>query len=162
VNYDNNVLAAVADQISPWVVPAMAVLPLVAALVLVCARQIGDELAPLIAVITAAGSLVLAIETTIGAGPYGTGRPGLSLDLPWIPALGVRFHFAVDGVSAPLVLLTAMLGLLVCWHTVHVRPAAGRARLLVACYLAVEGGALMTFTAQDAILFFRRSRSCWC
>lgn len=143
-----------ADSLGPWVLAAMVALPLVVALVLVTTRRIGDEPAPEIAVAAASGTLVLAILASIGAAPYGTGRPDLSLDLPWVPALGVRFHLAMDGVSAPLVLLTALLGLLVCWHAVRVQPEAGRARLLVACFLAVEGGALLTFTAQDVILFF--------
>ena len=66
----------------------------------------------------------------------------------------MRAHLAVDGVSAPLVLLTALLGLLVCGHLVRVRPVAGRVRALAACYLAVEGGALAVFTARDLLLFF--------
>lgn len=137
-----------------WVLPAMVALPLVVALLLVVARRTGDDSASRISVVAAAGTLVLAVLAAIGAAPYETGRPGVTLDLPWVPALGMRFHLALDGVGAPLVLLTALLGLLVCWHVVRVRPEAGRARLLVANFLAVEGGALLTFTAQDAILFF--------
>jgi NADH-quinone oxidoreductase subunit M len=154
VNVSENVLVAFADEIGPWLLPAMVGLPLLVALVLVAARRIGDEPAPEIAVAAASGTLLLAVLGALGAGPYGSGRPGMSLNLPWVPALGVRFHLALDGVSAPLVLLTALLGLLVCWHAVRVQPEAGRARLLVACYLAVEGGAILTFTAQDVVLFF--------
>ncbi len=60
----------------------------------------------------------------------------------------------LDGISAPLVLLTALLGLLVCAYLVRIRPAAGRGRQLVACVLAVIGGAIATFTALDLLLFF--------
>jgi NADH-quinone oxidoreductase subunit M len=76
------------------------------------------------------------------------------VDAQWVPALGMRFHLGLDGVSAPLVLLTALLGLLVCAHLVRIRPAAGRGRQLVACVLAVTGGAIATFTALDLLLFF--------
>lgn len=151
-------MSGIADAIDTlagvWLLPTMVALPLVVAIVLVTVRRIGDGPAPGIAVAAASVTLVLAVLATIGAGPYGTGKPGLEADLPWIPALGVRFHFGMDGLSAPLVLLTAVLGLLVCWHAVRVRPESGRVRLLVACFLTVEGGALATFTAFDAILFF--------
>ena len=149
-----NGLLDFADSLGAWVLPGMVALPLVAALVLVSVRRIGDEPAPEIAVVAASGTLLLAVLAAAGAAPYGTGRPEISLDVPWVPALGMRFHLALDGISAPLVLLTALLGLLVCWHVVRVQPPAGRARLRVASYLAVEGGALLTFTAQDVILFF--------
>jgi NADH-quinone oxidoreductase subunit M len=102
----------------------------------------------------AAGTAVLAVAATVAAAPFDGPGPGLELDVPWIPALGVRLHLGLDGVGAPLVLLTALLTLLVCWHLVRVRPAAGRVPGLVACILAVEGGALATFTAQDLLLFF--------
>jgi NADH-quinone oxidoreductase subunit M len=137
-----------------WILPITIALPLAVAIVLVTARRLGDELATQIAVSTASVTFVLAILGAVAAGPYREGRMGLELDLPWVPALGVRLHLGMDGVSAPLVLLTALLGLLVCGHAVRVRTEHGRARLLVACFLAVEGGALATFTAMDAILFF--------
>jgi NADH-quinone oxidoreductase subunit M len=155
VNVQGNVIVSVAEAVTgPWLLPAMVALPLAVALLLLTVRRIGDEPAPEIAVAASSGTLLLAVIASVGAGPYGTGRPGLSFDVPWVPALGVRFHLGLDGVSAPLVLLTALLGLLVCWHAVRIQPEAGRARVLVACFLVVEGGALLTFTSLDAILFF--------
>ncbi len=74
--------------------------------------------------------------------------------MPWVPALGVRLHLGLDGLSAPLVVLTALLSMLVCWHLVRIRPVAGRIRGLVACVLAVQAGATATFVALDAVLFF--------
>ena len=60
-------------------------------------------------------------------------RPWHQLDLPWVPGLDLRFHLGVDGISYPLVVLTALLTLLCCaLHAVagagrRPRPAAGRA-----------------------------------
>jgi len=134
--------------------PAMVVLPLLAALVLVALPRVGDRLAAELATAVAAVTAGLAVVACVAAAPYDSAAPRLAVDVPWIPALGVRAHLGLDGVSVPLVLLTVLLGLLVCWHAVRVRPVAGRVRGLVACFLAVEGGALATFTAQDLILFF--------
>lgn len=49
-------------------------------------------------------------------------QPWVNLDLPWVPALGLRFHLGVDGVSYPLVVLTGLLTLLCCAYTVRKVP----------------------------------------
>jgi NADH-quinone oxidoreductase subunit M len=150
-------VADIAERVreqAAWLLPALPGLPLLAALVLLALRRAGDRLATVAATAVAVVTLALAALAAVGAGPYGTPGPNLEVDAPWIPALGVRAHLAADGVSVPLVLLTALLGVLVCGHLVRVRPVAGRARALAACYLAVEGGALAAFTARDLLLFF--------
>ena len=77
----------------------------------------------------------------------------------WIPDLGVRWHFAVDGISAPLIILTAVIGVLVVAHSWVEQPWAesaqsGSAATYLGALLLVETGALATFAARDAILFF--------
>ena len=103
----------------------------------------------------AASALTLGVALlTLSARPWSTGLPVLDLDVPWIPALGVRLHLALDGVSAPLVILTAALGLVVTVMVLRAPPSGGSVRSLVVCLLVVEGGALATFTAADLVLFF--------
>jgi len=45
---------------------------------------------------------------------YDRGTAGIQFveQVPWIPAIGASYHLGVDGVSLPLVLLTAFLGFL--------------------------------------------------
>jgi NADH-quinone oxidoreductase subunit M len=81
-------------------------------------------------------------------------RPWHSLDLPWVPGLDLRFHLGVDGVSYPLVVLTALLTLLCCGYTLWRVPEPGRGRLLVALLLAIELGILGVFESFDLVLFF--------
>jgi NADH-quinone oxidoreductase subunit M len=85
------------------------------------------------------------------------------IDAPWVTSLGLRWHFAVDGITIPLALLTAALGVAVVVHARGREPgrpdgsrAAGgnSAATYYACLLLVEFGALATFFARDAILFF--------
>jgi NADH-quinone oxidoreductase subunit M len=76
------------------------------------------------------------------------------VDRPWVPAVGLRWHLAVDGISAPLLLLTAVLGVGVVLHTLDRPPTGGTTTLFHACLLLVEFGALATFYARDAVLFF--------
>ena len=96
----------------------------------------------------------------LAARPWQGPGPALEIDWPWIPTLGVRLHLTVDGISWPLIVLTAALGLAVTVHATLQSPVAtadavasgesaptGSMRSLVVALLAVEGGALATFTA---------------
>ena len=76
------------------------------------------------------------------------------VDRPWLPDLGVRFSFGVDGISVPLVLLTAAIGVLLAAHAWVDVPEGGTPATFLGCLLLVEAGALATFTARDAVLFF--------
>lgn len=73
-------------------------------------------------------------------------------DLPWIPGLDLRFHLGVDGVSLPLVGLTALLTFLCFVHLAGAPP--DRAPALVLALLVLEVGVLGTFLALDLLLFF--------
>jgi NADH-quinone oxidoreductase subunit M len=104
--------------------------------------------------LTASGLTLFIAMVTLTRRPWASRNAVLELDVPWIPGLGSRMHLVLDGISAPLVVLTAVLGLLVV-VLVSYGPAYPRGpRGLVACLLAVEGGALATFTAADLIVFF--------
>ena len=98
----------------------------------------------------------------------------------WVPALGLRWHFAVDGISMPLVLLTSALTVAVVVHSRGREPGrgvrgggtgggaaveagaveagavevGGAASTFYACLLLVEFAALAAFLARDAIAFF--------
>jgi NADH-quinone oxidoreductase subunit M len=110
--------------------------------------------------------------------------PWHEVNVGWAPGLDLAFHIGVDGISYPLVVLTALLTLLCCGYTVwHVprpggdagdAPETGTAegeerageprspgsagtppgRALVALLLVIEVGILGTFLALDLVLFF--------
>ncbi len=159
--------APAADPLAEALVVALVCVPLAAALLLLAylaslratARGSDREVerfATGFGVLTSATTLVLAAVATVRTALSPTDGVVLRapIDVPWIPALGVHLRLGLDGVSAPLVLLTALLGLAVCWHLVRVRPAAGHTGGLVACVLAVTGGAIATFVALDLVVFF--------
>ncbi|KQX66136.1 NuoM family protein [Angustibacter sp. Root456] len=134
-------------------------LPLVSALVLMLApRRLGEDVAPTVGVVASAITALAAV-LTLASAPWRAAGPALEIDVPWVPTLGVRLHLVLDGISVPLVLLTAGLGLAVTLHVARRPPATDpgltpSTRSLVAALLAVEGGALATFTAADLIVFF--------
>jgi NADH-quinone oxidoreductase subunit M len=129
-------------------------LPLLVALVVLLTPPAWAE--PLARPVGLATSLVVLVAAGLASAgrPWRGGRPAVQLDLPWIPSLGVRLHLRLDGLSYPLVLLTAVLGVAVMVLIYRDVPRGGSARSLVAALLIVEGGALATFTASDLVLFF--------
>lgn len=70
----------------------------------------------------------------------------------WIPAVGIGYHVGIDGISLPLVLLTAVvmpLALLSSWRSV-----AERVKEFVFSMLVLETALLGTFLSIDLILFY--------
>lgn len=97
-------------------------------------------------------SLVASIVTAALVVATVISRP--VVDAQWLPALGVRMQFAVDGISAPLLLLTAALGIAVVVHARSHPPHGASSATFYGCLLLVEFGALATFLSRDAIVFF--------
>ena len=104
----------------------------------------------------AASGLTLALAVALAAGfAYATpGRMQAGVDVPWVPAIGLRFHLGVDGVSLPLIVLTALLTALCLIYLRRYLPEPGRPRALVGLLLLLEVGMIGTFCALDLLLFF--------
>ncbi|MDG4763637.1 NADH-quinone oxidoreductase subunit M [Solwaraspora sp. WMMD406] len=155
-----------ATTLGQYALLAVLILPALGALALalpVGGDRAGRIVGTAVAALTVLASLPL-LARPAGAGwfAYGPpldGPPGVlpwhQLDLPWVPALDLRFHLGVDGISYPLVLLTTVLTLLCCAYTVWRVPHGRRnGRALVALLLVVEVGIVGTFLALDLVLFF--------
>jgi NADH-quinone oxidoreductase subunit M len=135
-----------------------------------------DRLGRLVATVAAAVALVASVALAgrtnppESAAPPGRIVPWHALNLRWAPGLDLRFHVGVDGISYPLVVLTALLTLICCIYTLWVVPAVEvvspgaqppstpppyeNGRLLAALLLTIEVGILGVFLALDLVLFF--------
>lgn len=92
---------------------------------------------------------LVALGTALGYAP-GSGVVEV-VRLPWIPALGIEYYLAVDGISVVLLLLTgiaSVVGVLFSWNIEH------RVRAYFAFYLALVGGVYGVFLSRDLFLFF--------
>ncbi|NJP29857.1 NADH-quinone oxidoreductase subunit M [Microbispora sp. SCL1-1] len=135
-----------------WLPIALVAVPLLGALA-AFVRAVRDS-AVAWGIAVSAAVLVLAAAL---AALFDYARPAemqLQTDQPWIPGLGLRFHLGVDGVSLPLVVLTALLTLLCFVHLAGHPPEGGRTGGLVVTLLVLEVGMLGTFLALDLLLFF--------
>ena len=70
----------------------------------------------------------------------------------WIPAIGVRYHMGLDGLSLPLVVLTTLLTTLSLWYSA--RTIHHRVKEFFALFLLLEMGMLGVFVSLDLILFY--------
>jgi NADH-quinone oxidoreductase subunit M len=103
----------------------------------------------------------LIVSSVMGLALLIPSEPGLSspaapwwfdLQAPWIPAFGIHFHLACDGLSVALILLTHLLGLaavLCSWNEAFQRPGFFYFNLLW-----VIAGLIGVFTALDLFLFY--------
>lgn len=100
--------------------------------------------------------VVLALSVALAAG-FDHGHPArmqATTDVSWIPALGIRIHLGVDGVSLPLLVLTALLTFLCALYSYFRMPAGPSPKAYVALILVLESGTLASFAVLDLVLFF--------
>ncbi|WP_238148956.1 complex I subunit 4 family protein [Serinicoccus sediminis] len=167
-----DLLALVPDLGTWWYAVALGPLLLAAVLLLAAGRRAAPP-----------GHRVLHRGSMVAAGLSALGVAGVALDRPvleasWIPSLGVSFSLRPDGLSVPLLLLTALAGVVA--TALHLHPGREPRPEPVdladtdptspipvvrgedvpglatyhACLLVVLLGALVAFLAGDAILFF--------
>jgi len=78
--------------------------------------------------------------------------PQLTERLPWIPRFDAWYALGVDGISLPLIVLTAFMTVPVViagWTVIETRPAQ-----YYAAFLIMEGLMIGVFSATDALLFY--------
>lgn len=106
--------------------------------------------------VTVTGLVLLA--TLLLAAGFDHDRAGemqATTDIGWIPALDIRLHLGVDGISLPLLVLTALLTFLCALYTYARRGDGGPSpKAFVALLLVLESGTLATFAVLDLMLFF--------
>ncbi|MFD5081228.1 NuoM family protein [Kitasatospora sp. NPDC058406] len=101
--------------------------------------------------------LLLTVVLAAGFDHDEPARMQATTDVAWIPAIGVRFHLGVDGVSLPLIVLTSLLTFLCALYSERRLPSGEgvpSARSFVGLFLLLEVGMLATFAVLDLLLFF--------
>ena len=101
------------------------------------------------------GSLVTLAWSVWAVSSYAGGlTPGSTVDVDWVASMGIGWRLGVDGISAPLVLMTTLVFACCLVALVrHAPPGGGRVGLAV-LLLVIESGVLGSFLALDMVLFF--------
>ncbi|MBL8130524.1 MAG: NADH-quinone oxidoreductase subunit M [Anaerolineae bacterium] len=109
-----------------------------------------SELLQLNLAVSSQSASVLAGQSMTGTQMF---HDGLAFQerVEWLPALGISYHVGVDGLNAPMVLLTGMVavaGVLVSWRITD------RTREFMAFFLLLVAGVYGVFVAIDMFLLF--------
>ena len=124
--------------------------PLVAAIIIMLLPRERRTAIRLVATGSAALSLLLSVLVFLAYDPYASGFQFV-LRLDWVPLLGITYHVGVDGISLPLVLLTAIIsftGVFATWTTTH------RDKEFYAVLLVLVTGVFGVFVILDLFFFF--------
>ncbi|WP_308279569.1 complex I subunit 4 family protein [Phycicoccus mangrovi] len=125
-------------------------LPLVAALLLL-APGVGPTAGRWGWVLASALELVLVGVLWVRYETPADGSLAFDEQVPWIPGVDSSYHVGLDGLSLPLVAMTAVVFLACAVYSVH---DPDRPRTRAALFLALETVCLGVFAAADLILFF--------
>ncbi|MFB0546249.1 MAG: NuoM family protein, partial [Anaerolineae bacterium] len=85
---------------------------------------------------------------------YDQTRGGIQFEqvVEWIPAIGVRYHMGVDGISVPLIFLTALLSTLSYFYSAY--TIKKQVKEYYFFFMLLQVGMSGVFVSLDFILFY--------
>ncbi|MBI5399771.1 NADH-quinone oxidoreductase subunit M [Candidatus Saganbacteria bacterium] len=124
--------------------------PLIGVLILLFVRKDNVNLIKTLAVVFSLVPLLLLIAL---AAKFNFAFSGFQWQevLPWIPALGIKYHLGVDGISLPLLILTALLSVISLIYSWIIKE---RTKEYFILFLLLQMGMLGVFSALDLFLFY--------
>ncbi len=137
-----------------WLLTALVFAPLAGALVMVLIPQQDEQSHKQVALLTSLVTLGLAAFLLIDFDYGDAGRLQYFVDTEWIEVIGAGYTIGVDGMSLPLIALTALIMPLVFVYSWNHIPEPGNAKAFLILSLILETGMIGTFVAQDLVLFF--------
>ncbi|MEV6024510.1 NADH-quinone oxidoreductase subunit M [Streptomyces sp. NPDC052036] len=150
----------ISESVMQFLLAFIVVVPLIGALAALLPAPPGlkgksPEQAVLRHGVTVTGAvLVAAIVLALGFDHDHPSKMQATTDISWIPALDVRIHLGIDGISLPLLVLTALLTFLCALYSYFKPPTGPSPKAFVALLLVLESGTLATFAVLDLLLFF--------
>ena len=126
-------------------------LPVLAAVMLVAVPRVPDRVARWVWLGIALVDLALLVGRWIGFDSPEPGDLASEERLQWMPSVGSSYHVGMDGLSLPLLTLTAVI-FAAC--AVYALRENDRPRPQAALFLFLQSACLGVFAAQDLILFF--------
>ncbi len=139
---------------SGWGLSLIVFLPLVGALILAAIPRANEAGIKWVALITALVTFALAIVVAVRFDYGSAAQMQFGTDMTWIEAINSRYHIGVDGISLPMVVLSAFITVLVVIYSWNHWPEPHNPKLLMALTMILATGMSGTFVALDLVLFF--------
>ena len=142
------------------VLSVIAFTPIVAALIILLLPSQRKNEARAVALAAASFALLLALWVYLQYLTQHMTGYQFTEKYEWLPMLGISLHFGVDGISAPLVLLTGVVmftGVLISWGDDHPHVMAGiqdRPREFFAFLFILAWGVFGVFVSLDLFMLF--------
>jgi NADH-quinone oxidoreductase subunit M len=138
-----------------WILTLTVFIPLVAAIVVLFLPRSNERLIKLwsivISLIPLALTIYLMVNYYTSHIPAGGGMQ-YQVKLPWIPQLNSFYHLGADGLSVPLLFLTALLSTLGLYYSSF--TIKKRVKEFFFLFLLLEMGMMGVFVALDFVLFY--------
>jgi NADH-quinone oxidoreductase subunit M len=101
-------------------------------------------------------ALATFLQSLFVLAAFEPGQAGFQLETnwAWVPALGIRFHLGVDGISLWLVLLSTLMVLVTLLSPQATGFVRDRNRGFMAAMLMLESGMIGAFLALDMFAFY--------
>jgi NADH-quinone oxidoreductase subunit M len=134
-------------------------MPVIGAIIILLLKRESKEQARIVAAMATGVCLLLALGVFFGysvhnanaAAENGQSYFAFEDHVKWVPSVGISWHLGVDGISAPMVLLTSIAGfcgVLISWGI------EDRTREFLAFFLLLVAGVLGVFMAVDLFVLF--------
>lgn len=138
---------------SDWAITLTLFTPLIGAIAIALIPSKSEESAKPVALVVSIIGFALSLGILAG---YDFGASGLQyeVNIPWIDAVGARYHIGIDGISLPLFVLSYLLTFLCSVYAYHHIESPGKPKAFLALMLLLQTGMAGTFIAFDLILFF--------
>jgi NADH-quinone oxidoreductase subunit M len=137
-----------------WILPIITFTPLLGALFIMFIPKEQPWTIRLVAIATSVVTLYASILLWIlynNNGPQFPQGTQFGINLPWMESLGVSFKMGIDGLSMPLVFLTALMTLLSLIYSVFID---NRVKEYYWMFLVLATGMFGVFCSLDFVLFF--------
>lgn len=135
------------------VLPLLLIIPIIGAFIVAAWMHINKKVADYIAIgVTFIELLIilgmaLRFDFTAGSFQY-------EWYAPWLPSIGINFHFGVDGIGMVMLILTGIIGFIAAWASLYHIPEEKNRALYFLVYLLFEVGILGTFVSLNLIIFY--------
>ena len=137
-----------------WAMTLTVLIPAVGAVVLLLIPRAEEKAIKQVALLTTLATLAATVAIGFRFKYDHSSRLQFDVDKRWIDVINSHYHVAVDGISLPMLLLSAFITVLCVIYSWNHFPEPHNPKAFLVLILILEVGMNGTFIAQDLILFF--------
>lgn len=142
------------DFLNDWGLILITFLPIAGAAVMMAVPKEAEDTHKALAIVFSLAALVMTVLVMFEFDYDAAGSLQFVVDKEWIPLINSGFILGLDGISLPLLAMTALVVPLTAIYSWNHIPSPGNPKAFMAMILILETGMLGCFVAQDLILFF--------